>query len=84
MKGHRIWSSSVTATRRCTSRVQSLGGGIAECRIDFGPGYRIYFGMDGEDLIILVGGGTKKGQQSDIDVARTRWEDYKRRKRGGR
>lgn len=67
-----------------TSRVESVGGGVSEYKIDFGPGYRIYFGMDGDDLVILVGGGTKKRQQSDIDVAKTRWEDYKRRKRGGR
>jgi putative addiction module killer protein len=38
-------------------------------KIDFGPGYRIYFGKDGDCLVILIGGGTKKRQQSDIATA---------------
>lgn len=41
--------------------------GIGECRIDWGPGYRIYLAKDGETLVILFGGGTKKGQQADIE-----------------
>jgi putative addiction module killer protein len=56
-------------------------GGIFECRIDFGPGYRIYFGKDGERLVILLGGGTKKRQQRDIEEALLNWQDYKRRKK---
>ena len=52
-----------------------------EYRIDFGPGYRVYFGRDGDALVILLGGGTKRRQQRDIDDAKTRWTDYKRRKR---
>ena len=51
-----------------------------ECRIDFGPGYRVYFGKDGERLVILLGGGMKKRQQQDIETASARWQDYKRRK----
>jgi putative addiction module killer protein len=51
-------------------------------RLDFGPGYRLYFGRDGETLIILLAGGTKNRQQRDIETARRYWEDYKRRKRG--
>jgi putative addiction module killer protein len=58
------------------------GGGVQEYRIDFGPGYRLYFGRDGETLVILLGGGTKKRQQSDIETAQARWVDYKRRKKG--
>ena len=42
------------------SNAKSVGGGIQEYRIDFGPGYRIYFGRDGDRLVILLGGGTKK------------------------
>jgi putative addiction module killer protein len=53
---------------------------VFELRIDFGPGYRIYFGKDGERLIILLGGGIKKRQQQDINAAGANWEDYKRRK----
>ena len=53
-----------------------------ELRIDFGPGYRVYFGKDGDWLIILLGGGIKKRQQHDINAADANWEDYKRRKQG--
>jgi putative addiction module killer protein len=63
------------------SRVKGVGGGLYECKINFGPGYRIYFGKDGDALIILLGGGTKKRQQADITAALSCWEDYKRRKR---
>ena len=63
------------------SGVKGVGAGVFEHRIDFGPGYRIYFGKDGETLIILLGGGTKKHQQQDIEAARSHWQDYKRRKR---
>ena len=55
-------------------------GGIGEYRLDWGPGYRVYIGKDGERLIILLGGGTKKGQQKDIDKAETIWKEYKERK----
>jgi putative addiction module killer protein len=50
-------------------------------RIDFGPGYRVYFGKDGEQIIILLCGGTKKRQDEDITLAGEYWQDYKRRKR---
>jgi len=66
------------------SNAKGLGAGVYEYRIDFGPGYRIYFGKDGEKLVILVGGGTKKRQQQDVDTALARWQDYKRRKEIGR
>jgi putative addiction module killer protein len=62
------------------SNVKGVGSRLFECRIDFGPGYRVYFGKDGERLVILLGGGTKKRQQQDIDTAIARWQDYKRRK----
>jgi putative addiction module killer protein len=62
------------------SSVKGVGAGVFECRIDFGPGYRVYFGKDGESLVILVAGGTKKRQQDDIKIAQARWKDYKRRK----
>ncbi len=54
--------------------------GIGEYRIDWGPGLRIYLAKDGVRIILLLGGGTKKRQQRDIDLAVERWEDYKRRK----
>lgn len=62
------------------SNVKGVGAGIYEYRIEFGPGYRIYFGKDGEKLVILVGGGTKKRQQKDISTALALWQDYKQRK----
>lgn len=61
--------------------VKPVGEGVSERRLDFGPGYRIYFGRDGEKLVILLAGGTKKRQQKDIEAAQGHWADYKRRKR---
>lgn len=63
------------------SNVKGVGSGVYEYGIDFGPGYRIYFGKDGERLGILLGGGTKKRQQRDIATAIVLWQDYKRRKK---
>jgi putative addiction module killer protein len=54
--------------------------GIGEYKIDWGPGLRIYLAKDGLKLIILLGGGTKKRQQKDIEEAVALWNDYKRRK----
>jgi putative addiction module killer protein len=62
------------------SNVKSVGAGVFECRINFGPGYRVYFGKDGEEIVILLGGGTKQRQQNDIHLATERWQDYKLRK----
>jgi putative addiction module killer protein len=62
------------------SNVKGVGSGVFEYKLDFGPGYRIYFGKDGETLVILLGGGTKKRQQRDINLAVANWQDYKRRK----
>src|SRR5208282_755355 len=62
------------------SNVKGVGAGVFECRINFGPGYRVYFGKDGEEIVILLGGGTKQRQQNDIVRALGRWEDYKQRK----
>ena len=63
------------------STAKGVGTGVFELRLDFGPGYRIYFGKDGETLVILLGGGTKKRQQNDIAAAHALWQEYKRRKR---
>lgn len=65
------------------SNVKSLGEGIFEYKIDFGPGYRIYFGQDGENLVILVGGGSKKQQDKDIKIAKQYWQEYKLSKKRG-
>jgi putative addiction module killer protein len=56
--------------------VQSVGDGVLERRVNLGPGYRIYFAWDGPKLIILLGGGDKSDQNSDIARAKDRWRDY--------
>jgi putative addiction module killer protein len=63
------------------SNVKGVGAGVLEYRIDFGPGYRIYFGKDGDQLVILLAGGTKKRQQRDIESAQARWAEYRKRKK---
>jgi putative addiction module killer protein len=63
------------------SNAKSVGAGVYECRIHFGPGYRVYFGKDGDQIVILLGGGTKQRQQNDIRLALKRWEDYKQRRK---
>jgi putative addiction module killer protein len=77
---------SVTAARvdRYIRRVESgnfgaakvVGEGVSELRLDFGPGYRVYFGRDGKRLIILLGGGSKRRQDADIAAALARWKRY--------
>lgn len=57
--------------------------GIGKCRIDWGPGYRIYLARDGDSLIVLIGGGTKKNQQSDKERAIALHAEYKERKKAG-
>jgi len=63
------------------SSVKSVGSGVHECVIDWGPGYRVYLGKDGDKLVILLGGGTKKRQQNDIEQAKELWREYKKRKK---
>ena len=62
------------------SNVRGVGSGVLEYRINVGPGYRVYFGRDGDTLIVLLGGGTKVRQQRDIERARDLWQEYRRRK----
>ena len=63
------------------SNAKSVGGGVLECRIDWGSGYRVYFGRDGATLVILLTGGIKQRQQQDIARAKELWADYKRRRK---
>jgi putative addiction module killer protein len=74
----------VTAVTRLArgnwSNIKGVGQGVFEYRVDFGPGYRVYFGQDGERLVVVLGGGTKKRQSKDIADAVGRWKDYKQRK----
>jgi len=61
-----------------------IGKGVFELRIDRGPGYRVYYGRDGEDLVVLLAGGTKKRQTHDIQAAHALWKAYKQEKRHAR
>ncbi len=65
------------------SNIEPVGAGVLEYKLNWGPGYRVYFGRDGDRLVILVGGGTKKRQSEDIEAAKDCWADYKRRKKRG-
>lgn len=62
------------------SNVKWIGGGLGEYRIDWGPGYRLYVTQDGDQLIILFVGGTKKRQQADIRQANALLDEFKGRK----
>lgn len=59
---------------------RSLGEGVQELKIDYGPGYRIYFGQIGNDLIILLCGGDKRYQNEDIKTAKKYWTQFKKEK----
>jgi len=63
------------------SNVKGIGGGLFEYRVDFGPGYRMYFGKVGNSEIILVAAGTKRGQSKDIKTAKLRWRTFRTSKR---
>ena len=56
--------------------VEPIGEGLSEIKIDFGPGYRVYFRKEKEKLLLLLGGSSKKGQQKAIDAAKLAWKKY--------
>ena len=58
---------------------KALGGGVHELRVDFGPGYRVYFGRTGRPIVLLLCGGAKGSQDRDIVQAKEHWADYVRR-----
>ena len=63
------------------SNVKSVGNGVFEQRIHFGPGYRVYFGRRGTSLVILLGGGSKQRQAEEITAAQETWNLYRQRER---
>lgn len=63
---------------------KGVGEGVFELRLDFGPGYRVYYGLDSETLVLLLVGGTKKRQAHIIKMAQTYWKTYKEEKRNAR
>lgn len=66
------------------SNVKTIGKGVSEYKIAFGPGYRIYFGQEGNEIVILLGGGSKKTQVKDISAAQKLWAEYKAKKAEGK
>ena len=59
------------------NNAKGIGGGVYECSIDTGPGYRVYYGRKADEIILLLAGGTKRGQQKDIDQAKADWAEFK-------
>ena len=56
---------------------KSVGKGVSELRVDYGPGYRVYLGLQGQTLVILLCGGDKRTQERDIQVAQKYWQEFK-------
>ena len=85
------WLSSITDKTTCArirTRISRLrlgnfgdcrgvGEGVNELRLDFGPGYRVYYGLVGETLVLLLGGGDKSSQDRDIREAKRYWQEFK-------
>ena len=61
------------------SDCHGVGGGVQELHIDYGPGYRVYFGQEGSTIVLLLCGGDKRTQSGDINRAVAYWRDYQRR-----
>ena len=80
-------AGAITRLRaRNTADSKSVRKGVSELRINWGPGYRLYYGWDGDKLVILLSGSAKKSkkhQSEDIEKAQVYWADYKKRKRKG-
>jgi putative addiction module killer protein len=60
--------------------VRAVGEGVQEAKIDYGPGYRVYFGLDGASLVVLLLCGDKRMQDADIQLAHALWAEYRQRK----
>ncbi len=69
----------VRVRRGLFGNCKPVGKGVLELKIPYGPGYRVYFGRDGDTIVILLCGGTKRTQKKDIKQAQVYWEDYQRR-----
>jgi putative addiction module killer protein len=61
---------------------KSLGDGVYELKLQFGPGYRVYFGKVNFQLVLLLVAGDKSSQEKDIKIAKVYWKDYKERENG--
>lgn len=94
---YREWLDALDATPRARIQARvlrfsvgnlgdhkSVGGGVWEGRVMFGPGYRIYFGKDGAQLVLLLLGGDKSTQTADVIRAQASWKAYQEDKRRGK
>ncbi len=77
----KVATATVRLSLGNTGGLKSLAGGLTELRIDWGPGLRVYLAQDGDALVVLFGGGSKRTQPSDIATARTLLAEYKARKK---
>lgn len=75
------WHECSHGTRACgrgnLGDCKSVGEGVSELRVDYGPGYRVYFGQEGRTLVVLLGGGDKRTQDRDIRIAKQHWREFK-------
>ena len=55
---------------------RALGGGVYELKVDYGPGYRVYYGLEGVNVVLLLCGGSKRTQDKDIERAKEYWQEY--------
>ncbi|MEA2738480.1 MAG: hypothetical protein QOH05_1787 [Acetobacteraceae bacterium] len=78
----RIDSAVRKLARGLRPDVRPVGEGVQESRIDYGPGYRVYFGLDGTQLVVLLLCGDKRTQGDDIAFAKVLWAEYRARKSG--
>src|SRR4051812_21594382 len=78
---HRILARIARLRTGNAGDFKNLGSGIFEMRIDYGPGYRIYYGQQGSEIVILLIGGDKRTQTKDIENATRYWNEYKEKRK---
>ena len=76
----RITTALAKLERGLRPDVRAVGEGVQEAKIDYGPGYRVYFGLDGTRLIVLLLCGDKRTQDGDVQLAQALWAEYRQRK----
>lgn len=79
---NKVFAAVVRMQQGNLGDAKSVGDGVLERRIHSGPGFRLYFGRDGVELVLLLAGGTKRGQDRDLTKAKALWREYKQRKKG--
>lgn len=85
LRDKRAAAKIVTAVRKMEAGnfgdSEPIGEGVSENKLHYGPGYRVYYALDGRELVVLLCGGDKSTQQADINQARVYWADYLERKK---